>query len=482
MVDVVQVQGDVASRSVAPPVEVVRMAPAPVGPELLPQGDLEDVRLKRISNPIEMGEDGAGLKAELRKREADPITEWRAADALPPPGESESTAKQLRKASESMTLARKAAAAQDLVSSTNGYITNAVADAAVSAAMEMPPTKVLPVADAGPDGLPEYRINPLIDNQPIKEADSFRNLNEAARAVKNWRSEQERYQQNLITEFTARQEQDRLAQAELQRIELERATPKPQPTPQPDPAVERARVQAQQAQLAQLHQMQVEEREAVHEQAQIKQFLDVNYPPQVRTPEGWRELQRVNPGHAAYLAEHVPAAVQRYHELHSGLQQAALIRQGHQAQVATVQKAQFDRWASQQDDAARAAITSDMPEYSSDAAFGRLQKASRRALEKVGLSKADMDALWANGTLRHIPAQRMIAKLAHAELQAEARKELNAHRAVPRVQAPGTYQPRGAGDLDQVRALERQLDGATGQQALKIARQLTQARRAAGLL
>jgi len=76
----------------------------------------------------------------------------------------------------------------------------------------------------------------------------------------------------------------------------------------------------------------------------------------------------------------------------------------------------------------------------------------------------------------------MIAKLADAELRAERMKELNSHKRVPQVQTPGTYQPRGAGDIDQVRALERQLDGATGQQALKIAKSLTQARRAAGLL
>src|SRR5262249_61726393 len=157
------------------------------------------------------------------------------------------------------------------------------------------------------------------------------------------------------------------------------------------------------------------------------------------TPEGWRYLQQIHPTHAQYLAEFVPQAVQREQELNAGLQQAALIRQGQRAQVAKVQQAQYDRWASQQDEAARAAISSEMPEYSSDAAFGRLQKASRKALEKVGLSKADMDARWANGTLRSVPAQRMIAKLAHAELQAEARKELNAHKRVPQVQTPGTY-------------------------------------------
>src|SRR5262249_20635916 len=190
--------------------------------------------------------------------------------------------------------------------------------------------------------------------------------------------------------------------------------------------------------------MQIEEREAINERIQIRQFLDLNYPPQYRTAEGWRQLQQANPGHAAYLAEFVPQAIQRDQELGSGLQQAALIRQGQQAQVAQVQRAQYDRWASQSDEAARAAITAEMPEYSSDAAFGRLQKASRKALEKVGLSKADMDQLWANGTLRSVPAQRMIAKLAHAELQAEARNVLNSHKGVPQAQTPRPYPHLGS--------------------------------------
>src|SRR5262245_42381250 len=243
MTDVVIQSGDTLTRSVSPPATVaVQMEPAPVGPEQLPQ-DGEDVRLKRISDPIRLGEDGAGLRAALRKREADPITEWRAGEALPPPGEHESTGKQLRKASESMLLARKAAAAQDLVSSTGGYVTPDVAAAAVDATIDAPPVKVLPVADAGPDGRPEYAIAPLMDSQPIREVDGFRNLNEAARSVKNFRAEQQRYQEQLIAEFSAKQAEDAKATAELERlVELERAKPTPQAAPRPDPAVERARL------------------------------------------------------------------------------------------------------------------------------------------------------------------------------------------------------------------------------------------------
>ena len=481
MVDVIQ-SGDTITRPVSPPPAVkVNMEPAPVGPDLLPQ-DPENVVTRRLpGEPIHLSEDGRELRDEIKRRKEgndDAITEWRAADALPPPGESESTAKQLRKASESMLLARKAAAADQLVKDGAGYITPDVAAAAIDAARELPPEKVQIVTDNG------NLIAPLRDDEPLTQENSFQNLREMKRGVRQFRDLQDQQRAALLQEFANKQEADRQAAADLERAALQAQQPKPQVPPQPDPAVERARVQAQQAQLAQLHQMQVEEREAVNERVQIRQFLDLNYPPQFRSAEGWRQLQQQNPGHAAYLAEVVPAAVQRDQELNAGLQQAALIRQGQQAQLATVQRAQYDRWASQQDEAARAAISSEMPEYSSDAAFGRLQKASRKALEKVGLSKADMDALWANGTLRSVPAQRMIAKLAHAELQAERMKELNAHkRPVPPVTS-GSYaaQPRGAGDESKIAAIQREMETATGKKAQDLAFRLYQAQKAAGLI
>src|SRR5215471_8587479 len=144
--DVVQVQGNVASRSVAPPPTVpVQMEPVPIGTELLPH-DPENVVTRRLpGEPIHLSEDGRELRDEIKRRKEgndDAITEWRAADALPPPGESESTAKQLRKASESMLLARKAAAADQLVKDGAGYITPDVAAAAIDAARELPPEKV----------------------------------------------------------------------------------------------------------------------------------------------------------------------------------------------------------------------------------------------------------------------------------------------------------------------------------------------------
>jgi hypothetical protein len=54
---------------------------------------------------------------------------------------------------------------------------------------------------------------------------------------------------------------------------------------------------------------------------------------------------------------------------------------------------------------------------------------------------------------------------------------------VPPVQRPGVARPRGAGAAENVRALQAQLANAKGgNQSLKIAAQLTRAKRAAGML
>ena len=106
------------TKAPAPPPTIKVDMPAPVAPpEQLPdRGEGADVRLKNIGGePIEAGEDGRGLREEIRrqKRERDdPVTEWRA-DSMPEAGSHESFGKQIRRASESMYNARLAATAKE---------------------------------------------------------------------------------------------------------------------------------------------------------------------------------------------------------------------------------------------------------------------------------------------------------------------------------------------------------------------------------
>src|SRR5262249_38321191 len=115
--DVITVSGDTVARNVAPPKSIEVELPAPVaGPEQLPdRSEGADVRLKRVSDPITLSEDGHELREEIKRqgREAEPIYEWKAG-ALPEAGAHESFAKQIRRASESMHSARVAALGESL--------------------------------------------------------------------------------------------------------------------------------------------------------------------------------------------------------------------------------------------------------------------------------------------------------------------------------------------------------------------------------
>jgi len=195
----VVISGDTAIRKApAPPPTIKVDMPPPVAPaEQLPdRGEGADIRLKNVGGePIEAGEDGRGLREEIRRqkreREPDPITEWRA-DSMPEAGSHESFSKQLRRASESQYEARLSALAQDLQ-----QVPGATPESARRAAEFMadpPPIKVVPVGDNG------QPILPLLDDQPIGEMESFRNLAEAKRAMQNYRDAQDRAAQALADE------------------------------------------------------------------------------------------------------------------------------------------------------------------------------------------------------------------------------------------------------------------------------------------
>jgi hypothetical protein len=324
----------------------------------------------------------------------------------------------------------------------------------------------------------DVEILPLRDRDPVTEMEMIRSPREAAEYMGNWRearaAEAQRVQDELVREQNAAIE--RQAEAARQE-EIARQQP---PPPQPDVVQEeRTRLDAERRALGELHRASVEERDAINERQQIRQFVDTAYPPQIRTPEGWAELQRTNPQHAQYLQEWLPQAVARDNELFQGLQHAGQIRSAQAVQAQQVQRARLEQWGQQQDSQARAAISKDFPQYASDEAYARLRSAAPRALAKLGINQAEANRLWHDGTLRSVPAQRMIAKLASLELA----QDRTANRAaVPPVQRPGVSRPRGAGDMDAVRNLENRMANARSErESLRISVALSNARRAAGL-
>src|SRR6516162_9371100 len=473
----VVISGDTAVRKAPAPVVKVDMPP-PVAPaETIPQ-DNGDIRLKRISDPIESGEDGRGLREAIRRqeREPDPITEWRA-DSMPEAGSHESFGKQIRRASESMYNARLAATAKEF-----SKVPGATEESARRAAEFMadpPPIKVVPVGDNG------QPILPLLDDQPIGEMESFRNLAEAKRAMQNYRDAQDRAAQALADELTrqeqierqAEQAQIQAAQAQAEQKEVERAQ-------QAQAAHVAAAAQAQQeaAALQQVRQMSLNEAELAariqrHEQQALQKY------PEALNWEAWERTRQTNPARAAEIEREATNNRNAVAQL-AKMQQDRQLREyaigQHQAQQATAQRA---AWNEQQDAAFQSALASRHPQFSSDTGRTKLQRLAREYLEKdLGLSKQQIDAEWSRGALRSAGAQMMLADAAVLKAGKESMLDLNSRRApVPPVQRPGTYRPAGAGALDRIADLERQLANATGNQSVKIATKLFQARREAGL-
>src|SRR5262249_30617014 len=156
MPDVI-VSGDTVTRSIdkSPPPTIEVEMPAPAAPaDQLPQ-DGDDVRFKRINDPIALSQDGRELRDEIRRRNGDsddPIYEWKADQAMPPPGEHESFGKQIKRATSAMREARLAALGQDY--SGLPTVTPEQGRQLAEAVVNAPPPKVVPVGDAGNPVLP----------------------------------------------------------------------------------------------------------------------------------------------------------------------------------------------------------------------------------------------------------------------------------------------------------------------------------------
>jgi hypothetical protein len=447
--------------------------PPPSAPaETIPQ-DNGDIRLKRISDPIEAGEDGRGLREEIRRqqRERDPIYEWKAG-ALPEAGEHESFSKQLRRASESMYEARVGALAKDF--STVPGANEESARRAAEFMAEAPPIKVPVVNDAG------QPLPALLDDQPVSaEHEGFRNLAEARRAMKNYRDAQDRAAQALADELTHQEELER--QAEQAQVQAQAEQREAEHARQVQAQAQAAAVEAQrQAQaLNEVQRMSLSEAELVsqiqrHDQWAVRAF------PELNNPEALRQTAQTNPARLKQMQ-------QEFARSHGARAQLAQLQQGRalrENQIVQYQAVQRQAYNEQQDAAFTKELAKRHPQFASDEGRTKMTRLAREYLEKdMGLTKAQIDAEWKGGALRSFGAQVMLADAVANKLAKESIRDLNSKRAaVPPVQRPGTYRPAGAGAMDRIRDLEVQLANATGNRSVKIMTQLHQARRDAGLV
>jgi hypothetical protein len=476
----VVISGNVAVTKAPAPIKV-DMPPPVAPPETIPQ-DSGDIRLQRISDPIESGEDGRGLREEVRRqkreREADPVYEWKADAAMPPPGPSERFEKQLRRASESQYEARLSALAQDLQ-----QVPGATPESARRTAEFMadpPPIPVTPVNDAG------QLLPRLLDDQPVTEYESFRNLAEAKRAMKNYRDAQDRDALALVQELSrvaqetqaAEQAQAQAAQAQVEQKEVERAQ-------QAQVAHVAAAAQAKQqaAALQEVQRMSLNEAELAARIQRHDEWAARNFP-ELNNADALAHMAETNPARLQQLQqEHARNNAARAqlakHQQERQLREYALGQ--HQAQQAAVQR---DAWSKQQDAAFERVLKDRHPQFDNDTGRAKLKRLANEYLQKdLGLTPQQIDAEWQGGQLRSAAAQVMLLDAIALKAAKASTLDLNSKRApVPPVQRPGVHRPAGAGALDRIADLQRQLDNSTGNQSLRIATKLTQAKREAGLL
>jgi hypothetical protein len=344
--------------------------------------------------------------------------------------------------------------------------------------------KVVPVGDAG------QPLQPLRDDQPVTELDSFQNINEAKRGISQYRDWYEQQQQTLLNQISAREQQQN---AEVQAFSDQKAaevrsyiTPSEQPSPQPDPvAQERAALQAERQATAQVRHWSEAERKLIENvqawDAWANQF------PEMRDNAAFDQMVRTNPARAqqfAHARQQRDAAELRFRELQqvraAGEMQIA-------ARAAVTNQQQVTAWATQQDDIFRRELATRHKNYSEGQGLATLQRAAKAyMLNDMGLSQAEIDRQWQGGALRSAAAQIALADAVAWKLARESvsQKALASHRApVPPVQRPGVSRPAGVDSAADIARLERAIAEATTvkrQQALAL--QLTKVRRAAGLL
>jgi hypothetical protein len=314
----------------------------------------------------------------------------------------------------------------------------------------------------------------LDDHQPVDaNLDGFKNLREAQRAMKNYRDYAARQGENLMAELQAR---DDAQNAELQKALAAPTAPEPAPQPQPQPEIERERVQVaeQQRRLAVQQYWQnlsQAERAAAQEAQDIRDWIPAAYTQdEMRNPALIQDVERRGWLHSA---------VDRHNALLGQLQQGQQIRNAAVVQANQVQAAQAAQFGKQADDQFNDWLAKEHPQYASGRARQELMEVAKSVV-----SPAIADSYKRGGEARSLEGQKLIAESAMWRLAQKRAREIPSKRVhAPPPVAPGVYRPRGADAEADIGRLQRELDAAPTQRAqLAIARKLTQARRAAGLL
>jgi hypothetical protein len=299
-------------------------------------------------------------------------------------------------------------------------------------------------------------------------------VTEAADALTSWRARHAEEQQEALQELAAEAAQERLAEAQQPQPEPQAEPQQPQPTPE---VTERQQLAQERQRIAALK--RVEGHEAAlrmdYDQlvaAVVQQFPSLQHGPP--TPEQVENLRQTDPARFQKLA----MADQMLRERQQRI--AALAQHRGQQEQQQEQASRQQRAAARaiQDKAFEMLAAQHIPNWQTS--HTEIRSQARKTLENAGLSDGQIQRLW-NGDdsidAHSSVLQLVLAKAAQWDL-AQQRLHQVRQAPVPPVIRPGTY--RASDDGVSARDLERQLKNAKGREALRIATELTRARRNGG--
>jgi hypothetical protein len=328
------------------------------------------------------------------------------------------------------------------------------------------------------------RIDPLAPPPPeVKVLEEFGNEKqtltpaEAADELTNWRQRHAEAQQAELQELAGEAQQrlevvDRLAEVQAQ---PQQQPPQAQPTPEQTERQQLAQERQRLAFLKRSEGIEVAERVAYD---QLRNQVVAEFP-SLRTalpsPAEVEDLRQRDPARFQRLAQFDQAMRQRQSRIVSLAQQ----REQNERQQAQADAQQRAAARAEEDAAFERLAAQHIPNWQT--VSGQVRAQARTTLENAGLSKEQLHYLW-NGDhsidIHSAVLQLMVAKAASWDLASEKARQVRQSN-LPQVIKPGTYRAPDSGE-GSVRELQARLRGASGREALRLATELTKARRASG--
>jgi hypothetical protein len=316
-------------------------------------------------------------------------------------------------------------------------------------------------------GLDEYG---RVDDGPIS-------VDEAANQLTDWRQRHAEAQQAELQEMIGEAEAAQRAQA--QQAQPEPAEPQQQQPQAPDPVqTERAQIAKERAWVTHLARMSGQEAALRNDLSQLGEAIYQEFPSLRNGPP--------NPAEVEHLRQTDPArhqklmmADQMVRERQQKIAAVTQQRQGQEAQQARINAQARAAARAEQDRAFEQLASQHIPGW--DRNHGQIRQQARTTLEAAGLSQAEIHHLWnSDDTIdAHSSALQLILAKAASWDMAQQKAQQARQANVPQVQKPGTYRAPDGGEQS-VRDLQMRLNRASGREALRLATELTKARRASG--